>query len=343
MNKPVATHNTLRKTRRQLLNATILVAGYAISTWATAQTSIKTPLAPEAWPTKPVRLLVGFPAGSTPDIAARTLAEPLSKILGQPVIVENKPGASGNIAADQVAKALDDHTLGVLINGNLTSARLLNAKLPYDPATDFTAISLLTTAPLVLVAPVSLPSGAAFFEAARTGGNTWNYGSVGNGSVGHLGMELLKSKAGNLAAVHVPYQGNPQVVTALLGGQLQMALVPPGIALPQIRAGKLKAIGLASGRSMLATDIAPLTDAGIANLNLEVWTALVGPANLSKAAQARLNAEVSKIIRSDDTRQKLFNQGWQAVGTSPEGLSRRMKSETILLGDIISSRDIKIE
>ena len=340
MKTHVATHNTIR---RHLLNATILIAGCAIYTYASAQSSINKPQPPEAWPTKPVRLLVGFPAGSTPDTAARTLAEPLSKILGQPVIVENKPGASGNIAADQVAKASDDHTLGVLINGNLTSARLLNAKLPYDPATDFTAISLLTTAPLVLVAPVSLPSGAAFFDAARSGGNTWNYGSVGNGSVGHLGMELLKSKAGNLAAVHVPYQGNPQVVTALLGGQLQMALVPPGIALPQIRAGKLKAIGLTSGRSLLATDIAPLADAGISNLNLEVWTALVGPANLSKAAQMRLNAEVSKIIRSEDTRQKLFNQGWQAVGTSPEGLSGRMKSETTLLGNIISSRNIKIE
>ena len=296
-----------------------------------------------AWPTKPVRILVGFPGGSTPDMAARTLAEPLSKILGQPVIIENKPGASGNIAADQVAKATDDHTLGVVINGNLTSAKLLNPKLPYDPAKDFTLISLLTTAPLVLVAPTSLPSGSAFFNEARNAGDKWNYGSVGNGSVGHLGMELLKSKAGDVKAVHIPYQGNPQVVTALLGGQIQMALVPPGIALPQIRAGKLKAIGLTSGRSPLATEIAPLADAEIRNFNLEVWTALVGPSNLSKGAQTRLNAEASKIIRDADTRQKLFNQGWQAVGTSPEGLVGRVKSETAIMGGIIAMRGIKIE
>ncbi|WP_332775526.1 Bug family tripartite tricarboxylate transporter substrate binding protein [Polaromonas sp.] len=320
---------------------------------ATAQNTPKKPATKEAasassavaanWPSRPVKILVGFPGGSTPDMAARTLAEPLSRALGQPVIVENRPGASGNIAADLVAKATDDHTLGVVINGNLTSAKMLYAKLPYDPAKDFTPISLLATAPLVLVAPVNQPSGSDFFIAARNGGNKWNYGSVGNGSVGHLGMELLKSTAGNLAAVHVPYQGNPQVVTALLGGQIQMALVPPGIALPQIKAGKLKAIGLTSGRSALATEIPPLADAEVRNFNLEVWTALVGPAKLSKAAQARLNQEVSKAIRDNDTRQKLFNQGWQAVGTSPEGLLSRIRNETAIMGGIIAMRGIKVE
>lgn len=329
--------------------ATLLIAALVLPVMATAQTSPKKPAAKEAapvaanWPTRPVKLLVGFPGGSTPDMAARTLAEPLSRVLGQPVIVENRPGASGNIAADLVAKATDDHTLGVVINGNLTSAKMLYSKLPYDPAKDFTPISLLTTAPLVLVAPVNQPSGNDFFLAARNGGDKWNYGSVGNGSVGHLGMELLKTKAGNLAAVHVPYQGNPQVITALLGGQIQMALVPPGIALPQVKAGKLKAIGLTSSRSALATEIPSLSEADIRNFNLEVWTALVGPARLSKAAQARLAQEVPRIIRDNETRQKLFNQGWQAVGTSPEGLSSRIRSETAIMGGIITMRGIKIE
>ena len=329
--------------KRRMFNATLLVAACALSLGAIAQSNTKKSAPLAAWPTKPVKILVGFPGGSTPDMAARTLAEPLSRALGQPVIIENKPGASGNISADLVAKATDDHTLGVVINGNLTSAKLLFPKLPYDPAKDFTPISLLTTAPLVLVAPTSMPSGVAFFDAARASGDKWNYGSVGNGSVGHLGMELLKSKAGGLQAVHVPYQGNPQVITALLGGQIQMALVPPGIALPQIKAGKLKAIGLTSGRSALATEIAPLADSDIRGFSLEVWTALVGPANLSASARARLNAEVSKIIREADTRQKLFNQGWQAVGTSPDGLSSRIKSETAIMGGIIAMRNIRIE
>jgi tripartite-type tricarboxylate transporter receptor subunit TctC len=290
-----------------------------------------------------LRILVGFPGGSTPDMAARTLAEPLSRALGQPVIVENRPGASGNIAADLVAKASDDHTLGVLINGNLTSAKLLYSGLPFDPSKDFTPISLLATAPLILVAPAGQPAGTAFFAAARQAAGRWNYGSVGNGSVGHLGMELLKSRVGDLQLLHVPYTGNPQIVTALLGGQVHMALVPPGIALPHIKSGKLMAVGLSSGRSALAPDVVPLADADVRNFNLEVWTALVGPANLSAAAQARLNAEVSRIVRDADTRQKLFAQGWQAAGTSPEGLRSRIKSETAILGGIIVAQGIRID
>jgi len=276
-------------------------------------------------------------------MSARTLAEPLSRALGQPVIIENRVGASGNIAADLVAKAVDDHTLGVVINGNLTSARQLYPQLPYDPARDFAPISLLTTAPLMLVAPASLPGGAAFFTAARQAGSQWNYGSVGNGSVGHLGMELVKLRSPGMTPVHIPYPGNPQVVTAMLGGQIQMALLPPGIALPHIRSGKLRAIGLTGGRSLLAPDVPPLSEVGVKNVNLEVWNALIGPARLSKAAQARLAQEVPRIMREADTRSKLFAQGWQAVGTSPDGLGSRLKEETALLGSIIQTRGIKLE
>lgn len=298
------------------------------------------------WPTRAVKLVVGFPGGSSPDLTARALAEALTKALGQPVIVENKPGASGNIAADQVAKAVDDHTLGIVINGNLTSAKLLYPKLPYDPAKDFTLISLLTAAPMVLVAPAGQPAGAAFFAAARRGGNRWNYGSVGTGSVAHLGMELIKSGSPGLLPEHVPFSGNPQVVAALLGGQIQMALMAPSVAMPQVRAGKLVAIGLTSGHSTLVPDVPPLAEtgeAGLKNVSLEVWNALVGPANLSKAAQARLGVEVPRIMRDPEVRQKFFNQGWQAVGTSPEGLKSRIKQETALLGNIINIRGIRID
>jgi tripartite-type tricarboxylate transporter receptor subunit TctC len=295
-----------------------------------------------AWPHKPLRILVGFPGGSTPDLAARVLADVLAKALGQPVVVDNKPGAAGNIAADQVAKATDDHTLGVVINGNLTSAKLLNLKLTFDPTRDFSLLSLLATAPLVLVAAANEPGGADFFKAARAAGDKWNYGSVGIGSVGHLGMELLKSRSG-LQALHVPYNGNPAVVTALISGQIQFALMPPGIALPQLRAGKLKAIGLTSGRSGLAPEIAPLTELGISLNELEVWVALVGPANLSQAAQARLTREVPALLRAAEARQLLFNAGWQVQATAPEALKRRVKNELRLLDDIITQRGIKLD
>ena len=320
----------------KLRRKTFLLSTLALAAAATAGMA-------QAWPTKPVRLVVGFPGGSTPDIAARTLAEPLSRALGQPVVVDNKPGASGNIAADIVAKASDDHTLGIVINGNLTSSKMLYPRLPYDPAKDFSYLSLIATAPLVLVATNDLPEGKAFIDAARASGNKWNYGSVGVGSVGHLGMELLKSRIPGLQAEHVPYQGNPQVVTGMLGGQVQMALVPPGIALPQAQAGKLKAVGLTSGRSTLAPQVAPLADFGLRDFNLEVWTALLGPASLSPAAKARLTEEVARIMKTPEVRQQLFDKGWQPVGTSPEGMRLRVQEEAAIMSRIIQTRGIKLQ
>jgi tripartite-type tricarboxylate transporter receptor subunit TctC len=325
----------MRRSLLALAPAFALTAATALPLAASAQGA--------AWPTKPIRLLVGFPGGSTPDIAARAIAEPLSRALGQPVVVDNRAGASGNIAADIVAKAADDHTIGIVINGNLTSSKMLYSRLPYDPAKDFTYLSLIATAPLVLVAQNSLPSGAAFFDAARKAGDTWSYGSVGVGSVGHLGTELLKSKVPGMKAVHVPYQGNPQVVTDLIGNQVQFALIPPGVALPQIKAGKLKAIGLTSGRSPLAPEIPPLADAGVKDLALEVWVALLAPARLSKPAQERITKELAVIMKAPEVRQKLFEQGWQAVGTSPEGMQVRVKEEAAIMSRIISSQGIKLQ
>lgn len=298
---------------------------------------------PAAWPTHPLRLLVGFPGGSTPDMVARAIADPLAQALGQPVIVENRPGASGNIAADQVAKATDGHTLGIVINGNLTSSKMLYAKLPYDPERDFSLLSLLTTAPLILVTPTSVPAGRAFFAEAVKQGDRWNYGSVGPGSVAHLGMELLKSRVPGMQAVHVPYNGNPAVVTGLIGGQIQMALMPPGVAMPQVKAGKLHAIGVtSSGKSALVPELPALSEEGVRDFNLEVWTALVGPASLPPPVQARMAAAVTEVLKTPAVRQRLFAQGWQAVGTSPEGLRLRVERERALLGGIIRTQGIRL-
>lgn len=320
----------------------ILLAACALSAGALAQQTAKDS-AP--WPTRPLKILVGFPAGTSPDLVARTLAEPLSKALGQPVIVENRPGAGGNIAADLVAKSTDGHTIGVMINGNLTIAKLLNPRTPYDPARDLAPISLVGTAPLVLAAPMDAPGNTAaeFLAAARPAGNGWSYGSAGVGTVGHIGMELLKARAG-MEPVHVPYPGYPQVVTAMIGGQIQLSMLPPGLALAQARAGKIKVLGVTSaGRSTLVPEVASLAEAGVKDFQLEIWTAVAGPASMPKPVVARLASLISEVARSPEVRQKLFQQGWQVAGTSTEGLANRIKADTATLGKIIAERSIKAE
>lgn len=301
--------------------------------------------AAEPWPSKPVRLLVGFPAGTSPDLVARTLAEPLSKALGQPVVVENRPGAGGNIAADLVAKATDGHTLGVMINGNLTIAKLLNPKTPYDPARDLAPISLIGTAPLVLAAPAGAPgnSTADWLAAARSSGNKWSYGSPGIGTVGHLGMEVLKARTGT-EPVHVPYPGYPQVVTAMVGGDIQLSMLPPGLAQAQAAAGKVRLLGVTSaGRSALAPGVPSLSEAGVKDFQLEIWNAVAGPASLPKPVIARLSTLLSEIARSPEVRQRLYQQGWQVAGGSSEALARRIAADTAAMGRIIAERGIKVE
>ena len=325
----------------------LLTLAAAVSPWCHAQGSAAGAAA--AWPSKPLRIIVGFPAGTSPDLTARAFSEPLSKALGQPVIVENRVGAGGNIGADAVAKARDDHTIGLMINGNMTIARLINPAVPYDPLKDLAPLSLIGTSPLVLTAPVAQPGvpasadGREFFAAARAAGDKWSYGTPGVGTVGHIGTELLKSHS-HINPVHIPYPGYPQVATAMLGGQLQMAMLPPALAQAQVRAGKLRAIGVtSSGRSPLAPDVPSLAEAGISNFNLEIWNAFAAPSTMPKPIQAKLAALLSEIARSEDVRSKLFQQGWQTVGSSPEGLANRIKADTNLLGGVIAMRGIKAE
>lgn len=297
---------------------------------------------PTAWPNRPLKIVVGFPGGSSPDLMARLLAEPLAQALGQPVVIENRPGAGGNIAADLVARATDDHTIGLMINGNMTIAKILNPATPYDPLTDLTPVALIAVAPLVLCVPAeTTATGAAFFAAAREGGDRWNYGTPGVGTVAHLGMELLKPKAG-IAPVHVPYPGNPQVIAAMLTNQIQMSLLPPGLAMAQVRAGKLRAIGVTSaGRSSVVPEVPSLSEAGVRDFQLEIWNAVAAPNSMPKANVQKLAGLLSEFVRREDIRQKIFLQGWQVAGTGPEGLSRRIQSDTKAMTEVIQRNNIR--
>ncbi len=317
--------------------ATLLLGGTASALAAAA--------APGGWPSRPVRIVVGFPGGSTPDITARMIAEPLAQALGQPVIVENRVGAGGNIAAELVAHASDDHTISVMINGNMTIAKLLNGKLNYDPLTELQPVTLVGTAPLVLVVASSVAGDTpqALLRAARASGDRWSYGTPGVGTVGHLGMELLNAQLGT-RSVHVPYPGYPQVVNAMIGGQLQWALLPPALAMAQVRAGKLKAVGVTSaGRSTLVPELPSLAEIGVPGFQLEIWNAVAAPAAMPRPVVARLSTLIGGIVRTPEVRARLFQQGWQAVGSSAEGLANRIKADTALLGGVIRAHGIRNE
>ena len=324
---------------RPLRRATLVLALTALCGSAFAQVTTA------GWPSKPLKIIVGFPGGSSPDLVARTLAEPLALALGQPVVVENKVGAGGNIAAQAVASATDGHTIGVMINGNMTIARILNPKVAYDPLKDLAPISLIGTAPLALTAPAQAPGATAqeFLAAARASGDRWSYGTPGVGTVAHIGMELLKTKA-RLQPVHVPYPGNPQVINALMSGQIQLALLPPAMAAAQARAGKLRVIGLtSSSRSTLVPEFPSLAEGGVKDFHLEIWNAAAAPRSMPAPVVARLSGLLSEIARSPEVRAKLFAQGWQVAGTSAEGLANRIAADTRMLGGVIRTVGITSE
>ncbi len=295
------------------------------------------------WPSRPLHLIVGFPAGSSPDLTARALAEPLEKRLGQPIIVENKVGAGGNIAGEYVARARDGHTFSVMINGNMTIARMLNPAVRYDPLKDLQPVSLIGVAPLVLVAPAGAPEGRAFLEAAAQAGSRWSYGSPGVGTVGHLGMELLKSRS-SMRPEHIPYPGYPQVFNAIQGGDLQLSMLPPALAMAQIQAGKLRGIAVTSAaRSPLAPGLPSLKELGVGGVDLEIWNAVAAPRAMPAAHVRQLAEAVGDVVRMPEMRARLAAQGWQAVGSAPEGLAHRIRQDVDALGRIIRDQGIRAQ
>lgn len=319
----------------------LLAAGLALLCCCASSQTATAALA--KWPTRPLRLLIGFPPGSVQDLSARAISDSLARILGQPVLVENKSGASGTIAADQVARATDQHTFGVMNNSQLTIARLLNPSVPYDPATDLAPLSLIGTTPLVLVvsADASGSTPGEWLTWLRGLGEKANYGSPGSGTPGHLGMELLKSRAG-LHSTHVPYPGNPQIINAMLGGHLQAGLLPPGLAMQQVRAGKMKAIGVTSEQpSVLAPELHTLRDVGVTGAEIELWSALAGPASLPAAVRERLSAAVKQALQDPDTRDRLINVGWQPANATLAELRQRVRDDTRTFGTIISEQGIR--
>ncbi len=334
--------DAVRSTRRSMLGQAALAALSAVA-GGVPRLAMAQAGSAAAWPQKPIRIVVGFPAGTSPDLMARALAEPLAQALGQAVVVENKAGAAGSLGAEVVAKALDGHTFGLIGNAALTANPILYPKLPYSVA-DFAPITVVGSAPLLIVAANSIrfDTPAQFFVQAKDAGSRWSYGSVGVGSGTHLSNEMLMAKAG-FSAVHVPFNGAPAVLNAMIAGDIQMATLPIGAALAQVNAGRVRAVALTSAtRSILAPNVAALPEAGIAALSVELWNAVMAPAATPKPVLERLSLALARTIRSDDLRSKLFQQGWRAEGTSPEALRTRIKDDTALYAAIITQRGITV-
>lgn len=297
----------------------------------------------QAFPSKPLRIVVPFAAGGVADLTARTVAQRMAETLGQPVLIDNRPGAGGIVAADLVAKSdPDGHTLLLMSNANAVSAGLFKS-LPFDPAKDFSMVSLLGTFDLVLVASGEsrFNSMAEVLAYAKANPGKLNIGSINIGSTQHLSAELFKAVAG-LDAQVVPFNGTPAVVTALRGGQIDVAAEVLSPVLPQIKGNVLKALAITGTRRSPALPQVPTArEAGVANLVASSWNALGVPARTPKEVVDRLNREVVAALNHAPTRQKLVDMNIEpAPGTSAQA-QEWLASETKRWGDVIQRAGIQ--
>jgi tripartite-type tricarboxylate transporter receptor subunit TctC len=304
------------------------------------------PVQAQAWPQRPVTLIVPYAPGTGIDIIARTLAPKLSERLGQGVIVENKAGASGNLGADFVAKAQPNgHTLMITVNTFVITPALYK-NLPYDPVNDFTVMGKLATGNVALVVnpnvlPVKTLDELAAYVRARPG--KVNYGSPGNGTPQHLAIELLKQRL-NLDIVHVPYKNAAAANTDLLGGQVQMAVLPVHTAQPFARAGKLNVIAVSGeSRSVLAPDMPSFAELNLKNLDIDLYYWIAGPANTPREVTARVNREVAAILALPEIRETLLKQGLIPGTSTPEEISTVIRNDIARWKKFIDAAGIKAD
>jgi tripartite-type tricarboxylate transporter receptor subunit TctC len=293
--------------------------------------ALAAPASGQGYPSKPVRVIVTFPPGSTPDIVGRALASRLQEAMGQPFVVENRSGAGGNVGADAVAKAAPDgYTLLVSTNGVFAINKALYKSMPFDPDRDLAALSLLATAPQMLVVHPSLglKNFKDFIEYAKRNPGKLSYGSVGAGSASHLTMELLKNEAG-VDLVHVPYKGFPPAVTDMLAGNIHaMFAIVPGV-LPHVKAGKMNGLAVtALKRSALAPDVPSVAELGVPQLESLAWIGLGAPAGLPRDVADRITSETVRGMQRPEVREFLGKQGFEVVAGSPQEFSRWIQAES---------------
>ena len=284
----------------------------------------------QLYPSKPIRIIVPFPPGGAVDFYARVVQEPLSEALGQPVIVDNRAGASGMIGADVVAKAPPDGY--TLLLGNIASLAInvgIYPKMAYDPAKDFTPIMHTVDVNYVLVVHPSVPANsvAELVAYAKANPGKLSYGSAGSGSMPHLSTELMKALAG-IDLVHVPYKGGGPMVTDLLGGSVQLAIADQANLMPHVKTGKLRALGVASPkRSAIYPELPTIAESGFAGYEATAWQGLVGPAGMPPDVVRRLNQTLAKVMALPAVRERLISGGLDPVADTPEEFGRFIRSE----------------
>jgi len=298
----------------------------------------------QSWPSRPVKIIVSFPPGTTPDTVARVVAPRLQDALSQPVIVENRAGAGGNVAADLVAKSpADGYTLLVSTNAAVATNKVLYDNLPYDPERDLAPISLLATAPQVLVTHTSVPARSfnEFITYLKQNPGRLSYGTTGSGSAAHLTMELFKADA-KVFIVHIPYRGFPQAVTDMLSGNIQtMFAIVPGM-LPHIKAGKMTPLAVtALNRSHLLPDVPSVKELGYPQLESLAWIGLLAPAKTPQGVIDRLSGETQKALGLPESRRILTNAGFDVAGTSPAAFRAWQQSEIAKWGKVIRATNAK--
>jgi len=300
----------------------------------------------QAYPSKPVRIVVTFPPGSTPDIVGRALASRLEKAMGQPFVVENRGGAGGNIGAHEVARAAPDgHTLLVSTNGVFATNKVLYKSMPFDPDKDLKPISLLASAPQMLVVHPSLKVGTFkdYLEYTRKNPGKLSYGSVGAGSASHLTMELLKSTAG-VFIVHIPYKGFPPAVTDMLAGNIDtMFAIVPGV-LQHVKAGRMTGLAVtALKRSSLAPDLPSVAELGYPQLESLAWIGLAAPAGTPDAVVERLSAETIRGMGAQEVRDLLGKQGFDVVAGTPAQFREWIRSESDKWAKVIKTSGATVD
>jgi tripartite-type tricarboxylate transporter receptor subunit TctC len=299
----------------------------------------------QAYPTRPVRLFVGFPPGGSTDIIARDLGSELEKVWGQPVIVENRAGANGAIATAQLAKLpADGQTLMMVVSGHITNP-LLSANAGYDAIRDFAPISLIASSPLLIFAHPSFPASdiKATIALAKEKPGTISYATPGSGSIHHLSMELLAYLTGT-RFVHVPYRGGAPALNDVLGGHVPLSVLSVFQALPHLQSKAVRPLAVTSAK---AADVLPgvpsLAEVGVNDYEAELWYAVIAPSSLPPTLAAKINADIVRIIKSPGMQDHLAAQGARPVGSTPAELTAFLKAESDKWARVIKDANIKAE